>query len=61
MYCFNFVPSVTDRHTDVCVTSGKALVNPLGDGSDHLTLMGLLFYGTQSERTLALSVIGTSN
>jgi hypothetical protein len=61
MYCFNFVPLVTVAHTSVCVTIGKALVDPFGDGRRHLTRMGFLFYGTQSERTLARCVIGTSN
>jgi hypothetical protein len=40
---FCIFASVKDRHTDVCLTLEKALVDPLGDGSDHLTLKGFLF------------------
>jgi hypothetical protein len=42
---FCIFASVKDRHTDVCLTLEKALVDPLGDGSDHLTLKGFLFNG----------------
>jgi hypothetical protein len=58
---FCIFASVKDRHTDVCLTLEKALVDPLGDGSDHLTLKGFFFYGTQSALNLHRDMLGSGN
>jgi len=54
--------TVKARHSFECLTSCKNIDNPLGDGSEHLTLMGFLFLRHAVRAKLAMSnCLGQAN
>lgn len=51
--------TVRARHSFECLTSGKILVNPFGEGSEHLIRMGFVFYGFSLLRAFGLSPVAS--